>query len=107
MNDYETEKPEEQGEVLTKEEIKTSEPSMYKVILLNDDYTSMDFVVHILETVFRKSPTESQEIMLSVHQSGSGVAGIYTKEVAETKIELTHHIARQHEYPLSCTMEEA
>lgn len=80
---------------------------MYRVILLNDDYTTMEFVVLILETVFKKSPTEAQEIMLAVHRKGKGTAGVYTKEVAETKVAIVHHLARENEYPLKCQMEPA
>lgn len=96
----------DQTEVLTKEEIKTKEPPMYKVILLNDDYTSMEFVVQVLETVFHKSPEEAKGIMLLVHEKGSGLAGIYTKDIAETKIAIVQQLARQKEYPLKCRMEQ-
>lgn len=96
----------DQTEVLTKEEIKTKEPSMYKVILLNDDYTSMEFVVQILETVFHKTPVEAKGVMLLVHEKGSGLAGIYTKDIAETKIAIVQQLARQKEYPLKCRMEQ-
>ncbi len=99
--------PKERGETLTQNRVRTDEPPMYKVLLLNDDYTSMDFVVLILESVFRKAPHEAQHIMLSVHQKGAGVAGVYTREVAETKIAVVHHIAAQNEFPLKCTMEPA
>lgn len=96
----------DQTEVATKEEIKTKEPSMYKVILLNDDYTSMEFVVQILESVFHKTAEEAKGIMLLVHEKGSGVAGIYTKDIAETKIAIVQQLARQKEYPLKCRMEQ-
>lgn len=94
-----------EGDVLTKEEIATKEPSMYKVILLNDDYTTMEFVILVLQNVFRKRTEEAQAIMLSVHEKGSGVAGVYTKEIAETKVATVHHLASQNEYPLKCSME--
>jgi ATP-dependent Clp protease adaptor protein ClpS len=97
--------PKEEGDVLTRDEVLTDEPSMYKVILLNDDYTTMDFVLLILQSVFRKSPADAKHIMLSVHQQGAGVAGVYTREVAETKIAVVHHLAAQNEFPLKCTME--
>lgn len=100
-------KHEEQGDTLTEERVRTDEPPMYKVILLNDDYTSMDFVILILESVFRRPAHEAQSIMLSVHENGSGVAGVFTKEVAETKIAVVHHIAAQNEFPLKCAMEPA
>lgn len=80
---------------------------MYRVILLNDDFTSMEFVVHILETIFRKSPAEAMQIMLQVHKSGKGVAGIFSKQIAEAKIDLVHQQARGEGFPLRCDMEEA
>jgi len=82
------------------------EPPMYRVLLHNDDYTTMEFVVQILENVFHKSPAEATHIMLSVHKNGTGVCGIYTAEVAETKVELVHHLARKNGFPLQCSMEE-
>lgn len=83
------------------------EPPMYRVLLHNDDYTTMEFVVQVLESVFHKSPSEATHIMLSVHNNGTGVCGIYTAEVAETKVELVHHLARKNGFPLQCSMEEA
>lgn len=83
----------------------TKEPEMYRVLLLNDDYTSMEFVVLVLETVFHRSHEEAQEVMIAVHRLGSGTAGVYTREIAETKIAIVHHLARQNEYPLRCDME--
>ncbi|MCE5243270.1 MAG: ATP-dependent Clp protease adapter ClpS [Syntrophobacteraceae bacterium] len=87
-------------------EEKLDEPPMYKVLLHNDDYTTMEFVVEILQQVFRKSPTEATHIMLLVHKTGTGVCGVYTVEVAETKVELVHHLARKNGFPLQCSMEE-
>ena len=78
---------------------------MYRVILVNDHYTAMEFVVFVLQSIFRKNPTEAYQIMMSVHEKGSGIAGIYTREVAETKIALVAQLARQNSYPLKCTME--
>lgn len=95
-----------EGETLQREETETKEPSMYKVVLLNDDYTSMDFVVMILQQVFHKNSVESQRIMLAVHQQGSGVAGVYTRDIAETKIAVVHQLAQQHEFPLRCILEQ-
>ena len=92
-------------DVITADEIEIKRPRMYRVLLLNDDYTTMEFVVQILETVFKKPHHEAQHIMLAVHQEGYGTAGIYTKEIAETKIEIVHHLARQNEFPLKCKME--
>lgn len=83
------------------------EPPMYRVLLHNDDYTTMEFVVQILENVFHKSPSEATHIMLSVHKNGTGVCGVFTAEVAETKVELVHHLARKNGFPLQCSMEEA
>lgn len=98
-------KKQEQGETLTRREIRTAEPPMYRVVLLNDNYTTMEFVTLILENVFRKSSAEARRIMLTVHEKGSGIAGVFTKEIAETKIAIVHHIAAQNEFPLKCTME--
>lgn len=85
---------------------KTGEPSFYKVILLNDDYTPMDFVVAILQNIFHRTPPDAQKIMMQVHQAGAGVAGIYTLEIAETKIQQVHEFSRQNKYPLRCTIEK-
>ena len=89
-----------------KVKVKTKKPSMYKVLLLNDDFTPMEFVVYVLERVFRKDRTEANDIMLKVHQDGVGVAGVYTYEVAETKVDQVMTLARKHEHPLQCTMEK-
>ncbi len=83
------------------------EPPMFKVLLHNDDYTTMEFVVEILEKVFHKSTAEATQIMLHVHRNGVGVCGVYPEEVAETKVEMVHHLARKNGFPLKCTMEEA
>ena len=80
-------------------------PRMWRVLLHNDDYTTQDFVVWVLETVFHKPRAEAFAVMLSVHQSGLGVAGIYTHDVAETKLKATRDLAEQHEFPLLVTME--
>ncbi|GHF24736.1 hypothetical protein GCM10017044_19280 [Kordiimonas sediminis] len=92
--------------VLTRPEAKTKKPSMYKVLLLNDDYTPMEFVVHILQRYFRMTMEQATEVMLHVHQRGVGVCGIYTFEVAETKVAQVMAFAKQHEHPLQCTMEK-
>jgi ATP-dependent Clp protease adaptor protein ClpS len=83
------------------------EPPMYKVLLHNDDYTTMEFVVEVLQKVFHKSPSEATRIMLLVHKTGTGVCGVYTAETAETKVEMVHHLARENGFPLQCSMEEA
>ncbi len=88
----------------TREEVKT--PSLYKVFLLNDDYTTMDFVVQVLESVFRKSPPEATQIMLHVHKRGAGLCGVYTRDIAETKVAEVHELARGAGFPLKCTMEK-
>jgi ATP-dependent Clp protease adaptor protein ClpS len=89
----------------SRSEQKVDRPRMWRVLLHNDDYTTQDFVVWVLETVFRKPRAEAFTIMLSVHQSGLGVAGIYTHDVAETKLQTTRNLAEQHEFPLLVTME--
>lgn len=82
------------------------EPRQYKVLLHNDDYTSMEFVVDVLRSVFGKSEREAMTIMMSVHEKGIGLCGIYTAEVAETKVHLVHQMARKQSFPLRCSMEE-
>ena len=83
-----------------------SEPTNYKVLLHNDNYTTMDFVVQVLESVFNKNPSEAVQIMLNVHKKGIGVCGIYSFEIAETKVALVKHLVENSNYPLKCTMEE-
>jgi len=92
--------------VVVKPRAKTKKPSMYKVLMLNDDYTPMEFVVHVLESFFGKSREEATQIMLHVHQRGVGVCGVYTYEVAETKVTQVIDYARKHEHPLQCTLEK-
>jgi ATP-dependent Clp protease adaptor protein ClpS len=87
-------------------EIRTEKPSFYNVFLLNDDYTTMEFVVHILESTFHKNITEATQIMLHVHKQGIGLAGVYPREIAETKIESVHRTARENGFPLKCIMEK-
>jgi ATP-dependent Clp protease adaptor protein ClpS len=90
----------------TKTQSKTKRPSMFKVMLLNDDYTPMEFVVDLLKTVFHKPHAEATKIMLWVHQNGMGVAGVYPFEVAETKVRTVEELAREAQYPLKCVMEK-
>ena len=94
------------GQVVTKTQEKTEKPSMYKVLLLNDDYTPMEFVTHVLERFFGKNPEDAHQIMLHVHNHGVGVCGVYTYEVAETKVSQVIDFARQNQHPLQCTMEK-
>lgn len=104
MSGWETEKD---PAVITETEKKLKKPPLYKVLLHNDDYTTKEFVVQVLQYVFNKEHTEAVQIMLHVHKKGIGVAGVYTYEIAETKVALVDGLARQNEYPLKCTMEEA
>ena len=97
--------PKRQDGTLTKERPKTAKPPLYKVLLHNDDYTTREFVVMVLSDVFRKSEREATQIMMHVHTNGVGVAGVYTHEVAETKIHKTTTLARRFEYPLQLSME--
>ncbi len=92
--------------VLERTEKQTKEPARFKVLLINDDYTTMDFVVEVLETVFHKTPAEAFRIMMQVHTQGKGLCGVYTFEVAETKVEAVHELARQNGYPLRASLEE-
>ncbi len=90
----------------TREITELKEPKKYKVYLLNDDYTTMDFVVDVLCEVFHKTYEEAVNIMLTIHKQGKGLCGIYTYEIAETKVDQVHKLARAHEFPLRATMEE-
>ncbi len=92
--------------VLTKTKPKTKKPPFYKVLLLNDDYTPMEFVVHVLQNFFGKNAEEATRIMMHVHQKGVGICGVYTFEVAETKVTQVMDFARRHGHPLQCTMEK-
>ena len=93
-------------DVVTKTSPKTKKPSMYRVLLLNDDYTPMEFVVHVLERYFNKDQQEATQIMLHVHQKGIGVCGIFPFEIAETKVMQVTDLARKNQHPLQCTMEK-
>lgn len=100
------------NETLLKEQAKTSErealqePPRYKVLLHNDDYTTMDFVVMILQTVFGKQTDEATRIMLNVHHQGVGIAGVYTREIGETKVATVHRLAKKNQFPLKCSLEK-
>ena len=103
--------PTDQTDGAVKERVKPKpkhlEPTLYKVVLLNDDYSTMDFVVQILESVFQKTPAEAYRIMMAVHLTGSGLAGIYPWEIADTKAETVASLAREAGYPLRAAVEEA
>jgi ATP-dependent Clp protease adaptor protein ClpS len=94
-----------EGEVLERTRQETKKPELFKVLLLNDDYTTMDFVVEILETVFNKAPAEAYRIMMAVHTQGQGLCGLYPFEVAETKVGTVVELARGQGFPLRATME--
>jgi ATP-dependent Clp protease adaptor protein ClpS len=93
-------------DVIVKTKPKTKTPSMYKVLMLNDDYTPMEFVVHVLEQIFGKDRTDATQIMLHVHQRGVGICGVFTYEIAETKVTQVVDYARRHQHPLQCTLEK-
>jgi ATP-dependent Clp protease adaptor protein ClpS len=103
MNDY---NPKTEGDVITETRDDVTEPSMYRVLLLNDDYTTMEFVVEILMLIFSKSVEEATQIMLNVHRIGVGLCGVYTYEVAETKVNTVHALAKERGFPLKCSMEK-
>lgn len=98
--------PEEAVAILTEEAVEVQEPSLYKVLIHNDDYTPMDFVVEVLQKVFHRPKPIATEIMLDVHNKGFGICGIYPYDIAETKINAVTALAREHEYPLRCSMEK-
>ncbi len=100
---------EEEGELLTKEKQQTKQkpkrPNMYRVMMLNDDYTPMEFVVWVIIKIFHKSQQESTRLMLDVHNKGRGLMGVYTHDTARTKMEQVHLLAAQNEHPLQCVLE--
>lgn len=97
----------EHGTLVAEREPDTKRPPMYKVLLLNDDYTPMDFVVGILKQYFHKTTEQATKVMLQVHYDGAGVAGIFRAEIAETKVSQVNHHAKESGHPLMCTMEES
>ena len=97
---------EREGSLLTERKQKLKKPPLFKVLLHNDDYTTMEFVVFILKTIFHKAEPEAVRIMLDVHQQGIGVAGVYTYEIAEAKVNKVAQMAQANEYPLLCTIEQ-
>ena len=105
MEHKETNRP-DSGIAVEEAPPETAQPPLYRVVLLNDDFTPMDFVVFVLKDIFRKSHEESISTMLEIHQKGAGVCGVYTRDVAETKAELVITLARRNEYPLQCLVEK-
>ncbi|WP_343081483.1 ATP-dependent Clp protease adapter ClpS [Ostreiculturibacter nitratireducens] len=99
-------RPDGETSVVTKTKPKTQRPPLYKVLLLNDDYTPMEFVVHVLERFFGMSHAQAFEIMLTVHKKGVAVVGVFSFEVAETKVAQVMDFSRRHQHPLQCTMEK-
>ncbi|MEB2346489.1 MAG: ATP-dependent Clp protease adaptor ClpS [Deltaproteobacteria bacterium] len=98
--------PLREREVATRTRPKLERPARFKVLLFNDDYTPMEFVVNLLEQVFRKSPAEATQLMLTIHRSGMGVAGVYVLEVAETKVAMVHQLAEERGFPLRAGVEK-
>ena len=105
-NDRDNDGHDGETDVIVKAKPKTKRPSLYKVLLLNDDYTPMEFVVHVLERFFGLSHAQAFEIMLTVHKKGLAVVGVFSFEVAETKVAQVMDFARRHQHPLQCTMEK-
>ncbi|MEE2672506.1 MAG: ATP-dependent Clp protease adaptor ClpS [Myxococcota bacterium] len=97
---------EREGEVATRSRAKTARPPKFKVLLYNDDYTPMEFVVQLLEQIFGKSPAAATQIMLAIHKGGIGVAGVYVLEIAETKVAAVHRSAEERSYPLRAGLEK-
>ena len=96
-----------EGQIKERVRTEKKEPALYKVVLLNDDYTTMEFVIQVLEAIFQKSPSEAYQIMMHVHVNGRGIAGVYPWELAETKAEQVISTARESGYPLKAVTEEA
>ncbi len=108
MSERRQQNDEELGVVTaTRTERRLKKPKLYKVLLHNDDYTTMEFVVYILQAIFHRSETDAVHLMLHVHKNGLGVAGVYTYEVAETRVAQVESLARQNEFPLRCSIDEA
>ena len=101
-----TDNHEDDGVAVEEAKPKLKRPPKYKVLLLNDDYTPMEFVVHILEDFFSMNREKATQVMLNVHTKGMGVCGVYSRDIAETKVELVNTYARESQHPLKCTMEE-
>lgn len=101
-----SDKPEDQDDLAVKPRTKPQRPPLYKVLMLNDDFTPMEFVVHVLERIFNKTHAEAIEIMLTVHRRGLAVVGVFSHEIAETKVAQVMELARRQQHPLQCTMEK-
>src|SRR5690554_4304423 len=99
--------PDGRGQLKEKVQRKVDEPKRYRVVLHNDDYTTMEFVVEVLKKIFRKGPAEAHFIMLSVHKKGKGIVGLFTYDIGATKVEQVRSMARRNGFPLKCTLEEA
>jgi ATP-dependent Clp protease adaptor protein ClpS len=99
--------PEGDTKVVEESRSKTARPPLFKVLMHNDDYTTMEFVIEVLESVFHKSPPEATQIMLNIHLKGVGLCGVYPFEIAETKVDRVHAVARSEGFPLKCSLEEA
>mgnify|MGYP000087106519 CR=1 FL=1 len=93
--------------MLAEPEVRTKRPPFFKVVLLNDDFTPMAFVIQVLESIFRMDHEKAMRIMLEVHTAGRGICGIYTRDIAASKVEQVVNLAREHQHPLACVMEEA
>ena len=104
MND--PDKPADQSDLAVKPRAKSQRPPMYKVLMLNDDFTPMEFVVHVLERLFNMTHAQAIEIMLTVHRKGVAVVGVFSHEIAETKVAQVMELARRQQHPLQCTMEK-
>jgi ATP-dependent Clp protease adaptor protein ClpS len=100
-------KHEFENDVLIKEDVHVREPKRYHVVLYNDNYTTMEFVVYVLESIFHHPRPQAEAIMYDVHQKGKGVAGTYARDIAETKAQQTRALAKEHHFPLKCTAEPA
>jgi len=96
----------DETQVITEQDVELKEPEMFRVLLINDDYSTMEFVVLVLKSVFHLTETQAENIMLKIHHEGRGVCGVYSFEVAEMKVNTVTEMARKHEYPLLCVMEE-
>ena len=106
-NDQKKDGDGDNGQLILESRTQTKKPSMYKVVMLNDDYTPMEFVIHVLERFFSKTRDEATNIMLHVHQKGAGVCGVFSFEIAETKVVQVMDCARENQHPLQCTIEKA